>query len=126
MPGDPIPPDQLDGPARFRADLITYRDSLPVGELAELLGDLPRSRQEPLGLGVLMIALNERLPDVHKLPPATWALGEGRHRSLREAVADRRAARAHRRPDGPASRLADIAVSRSLLSKPLFGWWLAA
>ena len=43
MPGDPIHPDQLDGAARFRADLVTYLDSLPIGELAELLGELPRS-----------------------------------------------------------------------------------
>jgi hypothetical protein len=49
MPDDPIHPDQLGGQARFRADLVAYLDSLPVGELAELLGELPRRRQEPLG-----------------------------------------------------------------------------
>ena len=49
MPADPIHPDQLDGQVRFRADLVAYLDSLPIGELAELLGELPRSRQEPLG-----------------------------------------------------------------------------
>jgi hypothetical protein len=54
MPADPIDPDQLDGPERFRADLLPYLDSLPIGDLAALLGELPRSRQEPLGLGVLM------------------------------------------------------------------------
>jgi len=55
----------------FRADLLAYLDSLPVGELAELLGELPSRRQPPLQLGVLMVALNERLPDAYKLlPPA--------------------------------------------------------
>jgi hypothetical protein len=62
MLADPVHPDQLDGEARFRADLVAYLDSLPVGELAELLGELPRSRQEPLGLGVLMIALSRGTP----------------------------------------------------------------
>jgi hypothetical protein len=41
MPADPIDPDQLDGQARFRADLLAYLDSLPVHELADLLGELP-------------------------------------------------------------------------------------
>jgi hypothetical protein len=59
MPADPIHPDHLDGEQRFRADLVAHLDSLPVGELAELLGELPCRRQEPLGLGVLMVALNE-------------------------------------------------------------------
>jgi hypothetical protein len=49
MPADPIHPEQLAGNARFRADLAAYLDSLPVNELAELLGELPRSRQQPLG-----------------------------------------------------------------------------
>jgi hypothetical protein len=44
MPADPIHPDQLGGEQRFRADLVAYLDSLPVGELAELLGELPGSR----------------------------------------------------------------------------------
>jgi hypothetical protein len=47
MPADPIHPDQLAGEQRFRADLLAYLDSLPVGELAELLGE-PSSRREPL------------------------------------------------------------------------------
>jgi hypothetical protein len=85
MPADPIHPDQLHGGQRFRADLVAYLDSLPVGELAELLGELPSSRLEPLGLGVLLVALNERLPDAFKLlPPAGHpGPGEGRRRSLR-------------------------------------------
>jgi hypothetical protein len=36
MPADPIHPDQLDGEQRFRADLVVYLDSLPIGELGEL------------------------------------------------------------------------------------------
>jgi hypothetical protein len=114
MPADPTHPDQLGGEARFRADLVAYLDSLPIGELAELLGDLPRSRQEPLGLGVLMVALNERLPDAFKLlPPAGHpGPGEERRRSLREVVADRRAARTSRHPDAPASGLAEWLANR--------------
>jgi hypothetical protein len=79
MPADPIHPDQLHGEAGFRADLVAYLDSLPVGELAELLGKLPLSRQQPLGLGVLMVVLNERLPDGYKLlpPAATPAQARG-------------------------------------------------
>jgi hypothetical protein len=44
MPADPIHPDQLADEARFRADLVAYLDSLPVHELADLLGELPHSR----------------------------------------------------------------------------------
>jgi hypothetical protein len=44
MPADPIHPDQLDGEQRFRADLVVYLDSLPIGELADLLGELPSTR----------------------------------------------------------------------------------
>jgi hypothetical protein len=114
MPADPIHPDQLHGDQRLRADLVAFLDSLPVGELAELLSELPRSRQQPLGLGVLMIALNERLPDSYKLlPPAGHpGPGEGRRRSLREVVADRRAARTGRHPDAPASGLAGWLTDR--------------
>jgi hypothetical protein len=103
MPADPIHPDQLHGDQRFRADLAAYLDSLPVNELAELLGELPSSRQQPLGLGMLMIALNERLPDAYKLlPPAGHpGPGEGRRRTLRQVVADRRAAQ-HAGPPPPA------------------------
>jgi hypothetical protein len=45
---------------------------------------------------MLMIALNERLPDASKLLPPAGHPGpsEGRRRSLQEVVADRRAARA--------------------------------
>jgi hypothetical protein len=60
-----------------------------------------------------MVALNERLPDNHKLLPPAGQPGphEGRRRSLRELVADRRAARAARHtgplPPGLAEWLAD-------------------
>jgi hypothetical protein len=42
MPADPVHPDQLDGQARFRADLVAYLERLPIGELAELLGKQER------------------------------------------------------------------------------------
>jgi hypothetical protein len=72
MPADPTGPARPDGETRFRADLVAYLDSLSVQELGESLGELPSvGRDEPLRLGVLMIALNERLPDAYKLlPPA--------------------------------------------------------
>jgi hypothetical protein len=114
MPADPVHPDQLDGQQRFRADLVAYLDSLPVGELAELLGELPSSRQQPLGLGVLMIALNERLPDSFKLLPPVGHPGpwEGRRRSLRQVVADVRAARTSRHPNAAAPGLAEWLADR--------------
>ncbi len=94
MPADPLYPTEL-GPeprpeGQFRADLIRYLDALPVSELGSLLSELPRSRP-----GVLMVELNERLPDSGKLlpPAATPGPNEGRRRSLREWAADRRAAR---------------------------------
>jgi hypothetical protein len=105
MPDDPTRPDQPHGQQRFHADLVAYLDSLPVQELGELLGELPSSRQEPLQLGVLIVALNERLPDAYKLlPPAGQpSPHEGRRRLLREVVADRRAARAAHRARPPTS-----------------------
>lgn len=61
-----------------------------------------------------MVALNERLPDGYKLlPPAGHpGLGEGRRRSLREVVADRRAARTSQHPDGPAPGFAEWLADR--------------
>ena len=94
MPVDPLYPAEL-GPeprpeGQFRADLVRYLDALPVSELGSLLSELPRTRP-----GMLMVELNERLPDAGKLlPPAgTPDPNEGRRRSLREWAADRRAAR---------------------------------
>jgi hypothetical protein len=49
MPADPIHPDQLAGEQRFRADLLAYLDSLPVHELAELLGSCPAGASSPWG-----------------------------------------------------------------------------
>jgi hypothetical protein len=114
MPADPTNPDQLGGEARFRADLVAYLDSLRAHELAELLGELPSSRQQPLQLGVLMVALNERLPDAYKLlPPAGQpGPGEGRRRSLRKVVADRRAARTSRHAGPPSPGLAEWQADR--------------
>jgi hypothetical protein len=119
MPADPTHPDQLGGEARFRADLVAYLDSLSVQELAGLLGELPSSRQEPLQLGVLMVALNERLPDAYKLLPPAGQPGpyEGRRRSLRELVADRRAARAAERAGPPPSALAEWHADRQRLAE---------
>jgi hypothetical protein len=56
-----------------------------------------------------MVALNERLPDGYKLlPPAGHpGPGAGRRRSLRQVVADRRAARAAQHAGPPSSGLAD-------------------
>jgi hypothetical protein len=81
---------------------VAYLDSLPVHELGELLSELPSSRQEPLQLGVLMVALNERLPDAHKLLPPEWLADRQRladHHATRRragAVAERRVAEALR------------------------------
>jgi hypothetical protein len=101
MPADPLYPAEL-GPeprpeGQLRADLVRYLDALPTSELGSLLSELPRTRP-----GVLMVELNERLPDAGKLlPPAgTPGPGEGRRRSLREWAADRRAAR-NQLPAGP-------------------------
>jgi hypothetical protein len=95
MPADPFYLGERIGPeprpeGRFRADLVRYLDALSVSELAELLGELPRTTA-----GVLMIELNERLPDSSKLLPPLGAPdpNEGRRRSLRERIADRRFAR---------------------------------
>jgi hypothetical protein len=94
MPVDPLDPAEL-GPeprpeGQFRTDLVRYLDALPTSELGSLLSDLPRTRSE-----VLLIELNERLPDAGKLMPpvGTPGPGEGRRRSLRERIADRRLAR---------------------------------
>jgi hypothetical protein len=53
MPDRPTLPDPTSdqGEARFRADLVAYLDGLPIVELAELLGELPSRRPEPLRLG---------------------------------------------------------------------------
>jgi hypothetical protein len=102
MPADPLDPAEL-GPeprpeGQFRADLVRYLDSLPTSELGSLLSELPRTRP-----GVLLIELNEQLPDAGKLLPPAGTPGphEGRRRSLREWAADRRAARNQLRAGPP-------------------------
>src|SRR6266511_801950 len=84
MPADPLYPAEL-GPeprpeGQFRADLVRYLDALPTSELGSLLHELPRTRTD-----VLMIELNQRLPDPNKLlPPAgTPGPGEGPRRIAR-------------------------------------------
>ena len=91
MPADPLYPAEL-GPEprpedQFRANLVRYLDALPASELGTVLSELPRTRPD-----VLMIELNQRLPDSGKLlPPAgTPGPGEGQRRSLRQWAADRR------------------------------------
>jgi hypothetical protein len=81
MPADPLYPAEL-GPeprpeGQFRADLVRYLDALHTSELGSLLSELPRT--DP---GVLMVELNERLPDSGKLLPqiGTPGPGEGRRR----------------------------------------------
>jgi hypothetical protein len=74
------PPDQLGDAARFRADLLAYRTACPpMG-----WGAARRTAQQPLGparFGMLMVALNEQLPDAYDvLPPAgSPARGIPRH-----------------------------------------------
>jgi hypothetical protein len=66
MPADPTRPEPLSGEQRFRADLVTYLDSLPVGELAGLLGELPVMTRVSL-----MHELSDRGSTWARLP-ATW------------------------------------------------------
>jgi hypothetical protein len=112
MPADPIHSHQLHGDQRFRADLVAYLDSLPIGELAELLGELPSRRQQPLGLGVLMIALNERLLDGYKLPLPADHPGPVRAPLAAPGGGRPCAARTSRHPDWPAPGLAEWLADR--------------
>jgi hypothetical protein len=92
MPADSIHPDLFDGQARLRADLVAYLDSLFLHELGELLGALPEPTQV-----ALMHELSQRGPHVGPAARglAATAAAAG---SLREVVAERRAAR---RPPSP-------------------------
>jgi hypothetical protein len=56
MPDDQTRSNQRDGERPFRADLVVYLDSLPIHQLGSWLTELPSRRQEPLQLGVLMVA----------------------------------------------------------------------
>jgi hypothetical protein len=87
MPDRPTLPEPSSdwGAAQFRADLAAYLDSLFLHDLADLLGELP----EPTRVA-LMHELSERGPAWAKLPEDWPQLPR---RSLRERLADRRAAR---------------------------------
>jgi hypothetical protein len=81
MPADPIHLDQLGGAAVSRrpGQLPGQPAARPAGRSAQRAAQPPAAA----GLGVLMVALNERLPDAYKLlPPAGQpGPGEGRRRS---------------------------------------------
>jgi hypothetical protein len=95
MADDLHPDDRPDPAARFRADLAGYLRGLSGPELADLLDGLP----DPVTVD-LIGELAARGP-AHARLPATWPGHPDtellRRRSLREVVADRRAARAARR-----------------------------
>jgi hypothetical protein len=89
------PEDRPDPVARFRADLAGYLRGLPGSELADLLAGLP---------------------DTWPGHPDTEFM---RRRSLREVVADRRAARAARRAGPPpGATLADRLGNRPVVTRP--------
>jgi hypothetical protein len=87
MPDRPILPEPTSnqGEGRFRADPAAYLGSLFIGELGDLLGELP----EPTRVA-LMRELSERGPAWAKLP-GDWP--QLPRRTLRENLDDRRAAR---------------------------------
>jgi hypothetical protein len=99
MPEFIHPDDRLDPAERFRADLAGYLAERSGPELAELLQRLPDQIKADL-----IAELAERGPTWLRLPP-TWPghpdAEHYRRRSLREVVADRRAARAARRAGPP-------------------------
>jgi hypothetical protein len=111
------PDDRPDPAARFRADLAGYLRGLPAPELADLLAGLP----DPVTID-LIAALAERGPAYAKLPP-TWPAHPDaefmRRWSLREVVADRRAARAARRTGPPpGTTLTNWAANRPAVTRP--------
>jgi len=114
MPADPIHPDQLDGEQRFRADLVAYLDSLPIGELAELLGGATSQPPGTAGAGCAHDRAERAAARHLQIAAAAGhpVPGEGRRRSLRDVVADRRAARTSRHPDSPASGFAEWLADR--------------
>jgi len=118
MAGDLLHPDDRPDPgARFRADLAGYLRHLSGPELADLLAGLP----DPVTVD-LIAELAERGPAYARLP-ATWPAHPDtellRRRSLREVVADRRAARATRRAGPPpGATLAGWAANRPVVIRP--------
>jgi hypothetical protein len=99
MPKLVHPDDRPDAAERFRADLSGYLRERSGPELADLLERLP----DPVKAD-LISELAERGPAWLRLPP-DWPghpdAEHSRRRSLREVVADRRAARAARRASPP-------------------------
>jgi hypothetical protein len=100
MPAEPLhPDDRPDAAERFRADLAGYLRERSGPELADLLEGLP----DPVKAD-LISELAARGPTWLRLPPTWPAHPDAEHdrrRSLREVVADRRAARAARRAGPP-------------------------
>jgi hypothetical protein len=92
MPDRPTLPEPTgdQGAARFRADLPAYLNILFLHELGDLLGELPEAARV-----ALMYELSERGPAWARLPQ-DWP--QIPRRTLREQLADRRAAR---RPPSP-------------------------
>ncbi|HYT24905.1 MAG TPA: hypothetical protein VEP73_00265, partial [Actinomycetota bacterium] len=93
------PDDRPDPAARCRADLAGYLRDLPAPELADLLDGLPDPvTVDPIGALAARGPASARLPDDWPGHPDSEFM---RRRSLREVVADRRAARAARRAGPP-------------------------
>jgi hypothetical protein len=118
MADDRLHPDDRPDPGeRFRADLAGYLRGLPGPELADLLAGLP-----DLVTVDVIAALAARGP-AHARLPETWPGHPDtellRRRSLREVVADQRAARAARRAGPPpGTTLADWAANRPSITRP--------
>jgi hypothetical protein len=111
------PDDRPDPTARFRADLAGYLRGRPGPELADLLAGLP----DPVTVD-LLAALAARGP-AHAGLPDTWPAHPDdefmRRRSLREVLADRRAARAARRAEPPpGAMMADWLRTRPQVTPP--------
>jgi hypothetical protein len=112
------PDDRPDPAARFRADLAGYLRGLPGPELADLLAGQP----DPVTIDLIAeLAAHgptyARLPDTWPGHPDAELL---RRRSLREVVADRRAARAARRAGPPpGATLTDWAANRPSVTRPV-------
>jgi hypothetical protein len=111
------PDDRPDPTVRFRADLAGYLRGLSGPELADLLDGLP----DPVKVDLIAALaargrVYARLPDTWPGHPDAEFM---RRRSLREVVADRRAARAARRAGPPpGATLADWATNRSSATRP--------
>jgi hypothetical protein len=111
------PDDRPDPAARFRADLAGYLRGLSGPELADLLDGLP----DPVKVD-LIGELAARGPAYARLPD-TWPAHPDaefmRRRSLREVVADRRAARAaHRAGPPPGATLIGWAANQPSVTRP--------